>query len=53
MTYGNCQNPFNSQVYSLGASVLELAYGKKLATSDAQYAKVRDGAPVRLAGAFH
>ena len=37
-------------VYSLGASVLELAYGRALSCADAEYAKVRDGAPVELAG---
>ena len=37
-------------VYSLGASVLELAYGRALSCSDAEYAKVREGSPVELAG---
>ncbi len=37
-------------VYSLGASVLELAYGRALSCADAEYAKVREGAPVELAG---
>ena len=37
-------------VYSLGASVLELAYGRALSCSDAEYGKVRQGEPVTLAG---